>query len=216
MTSQPKDPSSALGNCLDCGGVVSKRAAACPHCGNQSPFTVIAREEPARLTAAAIASDPLQCAMCGSRDIKTLKMAYEMGKSSSFSSTTGLGISTGGIAGGMATTESDSSTLLAQRIAPPLDPASDKIMLTIAASAAAIGSIVGVMIKGLRGGVACGILGFMIGIFASLAVHNPLKPAPANSKVYRRWARSRICLSCGNIEAGQLKSRASALNKHSA
>lgn len=60
-----------------------------------------------------------KCPACGSADLIKASLAYEANTSETRSTSTGIGVSTGGFGIGGAVTEGSAQTLLAQRVAPP-------------------------------------------------------------------------------------------------
>ena len=62
-----------------------------------------------------------RCMNCGSTDVRTLPTAFEMGTNTLRSATVGVGLTAGNLGAAFATTSGRQASLLAERLAPPLE-----------------------------------------------------------------------------------------------
>lgn len=192
------DSGTRLAPCADCGGTLSLSAASCIHCGCPHPFGVALG-----LGAGAAKSGPsMQCESCGSYDVKTLQMAYETGASRTSSTSIGAATS-GGVALGGASSFSTSSTLFADRIAPPKHGPSDGVLFGTSClgsiGGAAFGAFIGLIFQIDEAWMA----GLLLGLIVPPIAFGWGGYDPEKDPKFIAWKNSRVCLSCGAISSAE-------------
>lgn len=203
--------------CPQCGSASGETANFCVRCGFALAGVHQTRPEPhpvgnTRAVAAsgspvqpeapvAMSSSTLACPSCGSENSQKLSILYDSGRTST--ETTGIGVSTRGIAVGGA--RSESSSALSERAVPPLTALGQAIQFSIVLGmflgfGGCVGSVFYFDYDYNNAAFAWPLWLWLIlpGVFVLLL----LVRLPDAIRAQREWRRSYMCLRCGQTFIG--------------